>query len=92
MSSESNTTTDHDVIRKWVEERGGKPADVESTGGKDDPGILRIEFPSHGDDSKLEEISWEDFFKKFEEANLAFLYQDKTKDGETSRFFKFVRR
>ena len=29
---------------------------------------------------------------KFDEAGLAFLYQDKTADGGTSRFHKFVRR
>lgn len=92
MAAESKTTTDHQKIRKWVEARGGKPAGVTDTGGGDDPGILRIEFPGHGDDSRLEEISWDDFFNKFEENKLAFLYQDKTAEGDTSRFFKFVRR
>ena len=37
-------------------------------------------------------IEWDDFFQTFDERKLAFLYQDKTKDGGTSRFFKFVRR
>ncbi len=27
-------------------------------------------------ESKLEPISWEEFFDKFEESELAFLYQD----------------
>jgi len=40
----------------------------------------------------LEEISWDEFSRKFEEARLAFLYQDKTKDGKVSRFHKFVAR
>lgn len=92
MSTDSKTTTDHEEIRTWTEKRGGKPAGVADTGGKADPGILRIEFPGHGDDSRLDEISWEEFFDKFEESKLAFLYQDKTADGEISRFFKFVRR
>ena len=60
--------------------------------GDGDPGILRIEFPGYGDDESLAEISWDDFFSKFEEKNLAFLYQDKLKDGQPSRFFKFVSR
>lgn len=34
MSSLSNTTTDHETIRKWVEERKGKPAQIEGTGNK----------------------------------------------------------
>ena len=33
-----------------------------------------------------------DFFEKFEEAKLAFLYQEEKKSGEESRFFKFVKR
>ena len=43
-------------------------------------------------DDKLEDISWDDFFKTFDDRKLAFLHQDKTKDGSTSRFFKFVHR
>jgi hypothetical protein len=91
-AKDSKVTTDHDEIRRWVEERGGVPATVKSTGSSEDPGLLRIDFPDYGDESRLEEISWEKFFEKFEENDLAFLYQDKLKSGETSRFFKFVRR
>jgi hypothetical protein len=40
----------------------------------------------------LEEISWDEFFKAFEENNLAFLYQEKMKDGKQSRFSKLVDR
>ena len=43
MAGESKTTTDHDTIRKWVEERGGRPAAVKGTGGGDDPGIVRVD-------------------------------------------------
>ena len=39
----------------------------------------------------LEEIEWDEFFQKFDESDLAFLYQDRTKDGKISRFHKFVR-
>ena len=84
------TTTDHETIRKWAEARGGRPAHVKRTGGGDDPGILRFDFGEPED--SLEEISWEEFFEKFEENKLALLYQDKTADGKTSRFFKLVRR
>ena len=92
MSGESRITTDHDEIRKWIEKRGGKPAKVKSTGSKDDPGLLRIDFPGYRGASSLEEISWDDFFQKFDEKNLAFLYQEQTSRGEESRFFKFISR
>ena len=88
--AESKTTTNHDEIRRWVEERGGRPASVRDTGsGGDDPGILRIDFGDQ--DEGLEDISWNQFFEAFEDNNLAFLYQERT-NGELSRFNKFVSR
>jgi hypothetical protein len=92
MAGESKTTTDHDTIREWVEERGGRPARVEGTGDDGDPGVLRIDYPGRGDDDRLEEISWEDFFDAFEENGLAFVYQEETQDGEQSRFSKLISR
>ncbi len=92
MTGESKTTTDHQAIRQWAEAREGVPASVRPTGSGDDPGLLRIEFPGHGRDENLEQISWEEFFKKFDEKQLAFLYQDQLSSGEPSRFFKFVSR
>ena len=88
--SDSHTTTDHDVIRKWVDQRSGRPATVKGTEEDEHAGILRIDFGPKEDG--LEEIDWEAFFDKFDEADLAFLYQEKTADGKTSRFHKFVRR
>jgi hypothetical protein len=89
---EAITTTDHDEIRRWAEARDGKPASVKGTGGKNDPGLLRIDFPGGAGEDRLEHISWEDFFEKFDENNLAFLYQEETKDGGQSRFFKLINR
>lgn len=88
--SSSQTTTDHDTIRKWIEQRDGTPSVV--TGTKDDAGegILRVDFREP--DKKLQEIPWDAFFETFEDRKLAFLYQDKTADGQESRFFKFVDR
>ena len=85
--SEAASTTDHNVIRHWVEARDGRPARVRDTG---NGGVLRIDFdPS---DDSLEPIEWDDFFKIFEENGLAFLHQDMTEDGQTSRFNKFIDR
>jgi hypothetical protein len=88
-SSEAQQTTDHEVIRKWAEERGGKPATVKATEENGHAGILRIDFDPP--DEGLERISWDEFFEKFDEAGIAVLHQDRTKDGELSRFHKFVR-
>ena len=86
MSSASQTT-DHDEIRRWIEDRKGTPSRVGDSG---DGGILRIDF---GDpEEALEPIDWEEFFQIFEKSDLAFLHQDKTADGKLSRFSKFVSR
>lgn len=87
---DSKTTTDHKKIQKWAEERDGKPAVVKGTAdnGKGG-GLLRINFPGGAEDS-LENISWEEFFEIFDNNDLEFLYQEETKDGGESRFFKFV--
>ena len=87
-SAQSHTTTDHKKIQKWAEERDGKPVIVEGTD-KNGGGLLRINFPGYAEDN-LKEISWEEFFKIFDENNLEFIYQEDTKDGGESRFFKFV--
>ncbi|HVW91780.1 MAG TPA: hypothetical protein VHB74_04150 [Devosia sp.] len=87
MSASSETTTDHDAIRKWVEARGGHPARVK---GRGPGGILRVDFGEP--EESLEEISWDEFFKVFDDNDLAFLYQDKTHDGKTSRFNKLIER
>jgi hypothetical protein len=84
-------TTNHETIREWAEERGGKPATVTVTKENDEAGLLRIDFPGYTGTETLEEITWDEFFKKFDEAGLQFLYQDKTDDGEISRFCKLTR-
>jgi hypothetical protein len=93
MDSDSKITTDHAEIKRWVEKRNGHPASVKNTGqGKQDAGLLRIDFPGYSGKDSLEKITWDEFFKKFDESNLAFLYQENLKDGKESRFFKFVDR
>ncbi len=92
MASKSTTTTDHDEIRRWVEEHGGKPASVRGTEGGDDAGVLRIDFPGGAGEDALEHVSWDDWFRKFDESGLAFLYQQEKASGEDSTFFKLVSR
>jgi hypothetical protein len=88
IMASAKATIDHDTIRKWVEGKGGCPAQVKRTRGKNNTGILRIDFPGYSGKETLEQISWDEFFKKFEEEKLAFLYQDEP----DSRFNKLVKR
>ncbi|WFP75435.1 hypothetical protein [Mesorhizobium sp. WSM4906] len=85
--SQAKTTTNHDEIRKWVEERAGQPAVVRTKG---EGGILRIDFGEP--EEALESIEWDEFFRIFDENDLAFLHQDEAGGGGKSRFNKFVER
>lgn len=92
MATQQNVTIDHDFIRSWAEERGAHPAAVASTASGDDPGIIRLDFPGYSGEGSLTEIGWDEFFEKFEEKELALVYQDKTADGKKSNFNKLVSR
>jgi hypothetical protein len=91
-SASSRTLTDHDEIRQWAEERDAKPARVEGTGNGDDIGMIRLDFPGYSGEGSLEEISWDEWFDKFDERNLVLLVQDETASGEQSNFNKLVSR
>jgi hypothetical protein len=84
----AEVTTDHETIRKWAERHGGKPAAVKRTHRGGDVGIIRIMFPKapHSEHDALEEISWDEFFRQFDESRLALLYE------EDSLFSKLVGR
>jgi len=78
MATQSaKATTDHEEIRRWAERHGGKPAAVKRTHQDDDPGIIRLMFPKapHHQDDALEEISWDEWFDKFDENGLALLHE-----------------
>jgi hypothetical protein len=84
--------TDHDRIREWAEERGARPARVKGTGGKNDPGMIRLDFPGYSGEDSLEPISWSEWFRAFDENNLALLVQERTSRGQKSNFNKLVSR
>lgn len=89
--SSSKTTTDLKTIKKWAEERDGKPAVVKSThDDKKGGGVLRIDFPGYSGEDSLEEIGWDEWYDIFKSRDLEFLYQDETSSGKESRFFKLV--
>jgi hypothetical protein len=87
VEHQARRTQDHDTIRRWAEERGGRPSVVEDTE------ILRIDFndPDGSRDEELKATSWGEFFRVFDDRELEFLHQDRTEDGKLSRFNKFVR-
>jgi hemerythrin-like domain-containing protein len=88
----SKITIDHDVIRHWAEMRGGRPAAVKGVEfGQPEASALRIEIPS-ATEGELVFISWDEFFRKFDDARLALVYQGQTDHGEAGRFSRLISR
>lgn len=84
---QSLVTRNHDVIKKWAEERGATPATVPGTQHGDHLGVLRFDFPGYGG-RELEHVNWEDWFKTFDDRDLVFVYQEHQKKGNQSNFFR----
>lgn len=71
-------TRDHEEIQKWVESRGGHPAQVEGT-----DGMLRIDFGKP--EERLDRIDWNRFFAIFDESDIDFLYDP---EGHMNKFVR----
>ncbi|EMY34588.1 hypothetical protein D477_008803 [Arthrobacter crystallopoietes BAB-32] len=82
----SLVTTHHEVIKQWAEARNAKPATVSGTEHGDHLGVLRFDFG--GGSSDLREVSWDEWFKTFDERQLNFIYQEERSDGSQSNFFQ----
>jgi iron-sulfur cluster repair protein YtfE (RIC family) len=82
----AKATVDHNKIRTWVAARGGSPARVKATERGDEVGLLRIDYPGFAGEGTLEQISWDEWFKGFEQHDLAFLHDDRPE----GRFSKLV--
>ena len=70
------TTTDHALVRSWVEQHDGFPAHVSGSEGTGDGGMLRIGFEDAERPESLKELSWEEFFEEFDEKDLEFVYPE----------------
>lgn len=86
MDHSTRTTIDHETIRHWAEERGGRPVLT-----REEEAGLRIAF-NRNDPLAAETMDWETFFRSFEAQNLALLYQHRNRDGAVSRFCRLVTR
>ncbi|SDQ91152.1 Rho termination factor N-terminal domain-containing protein [Arthrobacter crystallopoietes] len=82
----SLVTTHHEVIKQWAEERNATPATVSGTEHDDHLGVLRFDFG--GESQDLQHVSWDEWFKTFDERRLNFIYQEQRTDGTDSNFFR----
>ncbi|NLL12416.1 MAG: hypothetical protein GX267_03330 [Fibrobacter sp.] len=91
MYDNFRVTTDHAEIRRWVEEHDGVPASVaEKITPNENVGILRIIFKGERNPENLTVMSWDEFFTRFDQANLAFQYEKSIPGGKKSNYYKFL--
>lgn len=87
-AGQSLTTTDHDVIMQWAQARNAVPATIAGTERENRVGMLRFDFPGGASGGNLRQISWNDWFRTFDERRLNFIYQEQLSSGNQSNFFQ----
>ena len=78
-------TRNIDVIKAWAAARNAIPATTPE-GDPERPRVLLFDFPGYK--SGLQHVSWEAWSRVFRERELVFLFQQHTKDGKQSNFFR----
>jgi hypothetical protein len=90
-------TLDHVVIQSWAEKHQGIPELIAQRDAGNKVSGLRLDFPGTGDDHDLpetetiENLTWEQFFKEFENLNLAFEYETEA-ISDPSLGYRFIKR
>jgi len=84
----SLVTADRAVIQQWADRRDATPATVDGTEHDGRAGVLTFVFPLGDSDGRLRQISWDDWFRTFDERHLNFIYQEERSDGRQSNFFR----
>jgi hypothetical protein len=67
-------TTDHEEIRKVIEEHSGKPAMIIGSANENGEGVLAISFNELLPNTSI--IGWQEFFDVFEKNKFRFRYEE----------------
>lgn len=90
-------TINHEEIQAWVEKHHGTAQLIDEIDATGDSVGIRIDFPGTKDDmlidrEKYRKATWEDWFKVFEQQNLAFGYDDEIQPDDQNRLYRFEKR
>ena len=86
-STALKATTDHQDIRDWADARGGRPVVIR--GARERAGGLRIDWSGRGHEG-VEQVSWQDWFRRFDEQGMSLVFRERTGSGDLSRFCKLM--
>ncbi len=91
-------TTDHKEIKKWAIENSARPAIIDHPQARGDMVGIRLDFPGKKDEELLSEanqtrdISWDEFFRIFEEEKLLFFYTNEKPSNDPRDWYRFEKR
>ena len=94
----TKVTIDHASIKAWAENFNGKPEILPNSETETGAFGIRIDFPGKLDDMYLstdhkpKHITWEEFFKIFDEQDLALEFEDTMRIDDPSSVYRFIRR
>lgn len=77
-------TIEHASIIEWTQTRGGHPAMQRPA--------VQAPLPVIAFSNEDGEVSWEEWISVFDHDEWAFIYQDRTPEGELSRIWKIIPR
>lgn len=83
-------TRSHEVVQAWAAKRRAEPATGRGKIDVQDGGTgLRFDFPGMG---RFQPISWDEWFKEFDEYDLVFVFREQRADGHTNEDYRIVTR
>jgi hypothetical protein len=88
-------TGDHNEIKGWAENLGGKPTIIDHPLARADKIGIRIDFPGESHEILMSETrpaTWDEFFQVFEDQGLLLSYEDVPKSTDPTEWYRFEKR
>lgn len=89
MFAQGKVTTDHGLIKKWAEARHGYPAVIRKITDAGMDLVLSFVFPDIETEGIARKLSWDEFFERFDQQRLVFVYDDKDPQQNSRRDYTF---
>ena len=89
MLAQGKVTTDHGLIKNWAEARHGCPAVIRKITDAGIDLVLSFVFPDIDPEGIARKLSWDEFFERFDQQHLVFVYDDDDPQQNVRRGFTF---
>ncbi len=90
MFAQGKITTDRQTIKEWTKARKGWPALIRKMTAAGVEIALSIVFPGYEADEIVCRLTWDEFFDKFDQLKLVFVYEEDDRNHKLSYCYAFV--